>query len=92
MFLLLAALLLNPAPSWGHITHDCHELRVHHYALECSPVPAPELRSLGYLPGRDAAIAFIGRPGAGSGPNDVIERTTIWVDVFNGDRVDTLRF
>jgi hypothetical protein len=80
MILLLLALLHNPSPSWDHVTHVCHELR--HCREHCSPVPGSELTALGYDPARDQGIAFLGTPSS---------LDTIWVSVFNNDRVDVIR-
>lgn len=88
---MLVALLLNPQPSYGHVVHVCHELRVDRAVAQCSPVGAGELRTLGFDPGRDEAIAFYGRPGWGAGPGDVMDQTTIWAFLFNGERIDVVR-
>jgi len=75
ILLLLAMLLRNPAPSWGHVQHVCHELYTHHDE-PCYAVSPGTLRSMGFSPRSDQGIAW---------------ENTVWVDVFNGDRVDVFR-
>jgi len=76
VLILLAMLLRNPAPSFMHVQHVCHELRITRAPYQCSPVSARELRSLGYDPARDQAIAF---------------KDILFVSVFNGDRTEVVR-